>query len=256
MRRNPFQPANVMAFTALCVSVAFSSLPSAVADTVASAAKAGGIVKRAKTADNAKKLGGLKPIKATSGAVGTGKARNRLLALDDTGKIPARALPAVTSGGGRTSYIGVPGPKGERGAPGTAGPAGARGLAGEQGPQGLLGPQGLQGLLGPQGPVGSIANVIVRTAQSGLGGLLGSTEAATATCDAGEKLIGGSGYAGSGLLTPLTSLLGGTGKLLGFVSTLAGAPVDQGTINATAYTVKGAVDSSSRVIAQAFCATT
>jgi len=105
MRRNPFQPANVMAFTALCVSVAFSSLPSAVADTVASAAKAGGIVKRAKTADNAKKLGG-------------------------------------------------------------------------------------------------------------------------------------------------------TGKLLGFVSTLAGAPVDQGTINATAYTVKGAVDSSSRVIAQAFCATT
>ena len=243
MHRKLLQPANVMAFTALCVSVAFSSLPPAMAETVASAAKAGGIVKRAKSADNAKKLGGLKPIKASSKAVGTGKARNRLLALDKTGKIPVRALPAVQGGGGRIAYIGVPGPKGERGAAGTQGLAGTAGR------------QGLQGLLGPEGPAGSIAGVVVRTAQSGLGGLLGSTEVATASCNAGEKLIGGSSYAGSGLLTPVTNLLGVTGNLLGFVSTAGGAPVDQGTLNATAYTVKGVVDSGSRVIAQALCAT-
>jgi hypothetical protein len=243
MNRKLLQPANVMAFTALCVSVAFSSLPSAMADTVASAAKATGIVKRAKTADNAKKLGGLKPIKASSRAVGTGKARNRLLALDGTGKIPARALPAITTQGGRITYVGVPGPRGERGA------------AGAQGAQGAAGQQGLQGLQGLVGPAGSIANVVVRTAQSGLGSLLGSTEAATATCNAGEKLIGGSGYAGSGVLSPVTSLLGVTGNLLGFVSTAGGAPVGQGTTNATAYTVKGAVDSGNRVISQAFCAT-
>ena len=68
MHRKPLRPANVMALTALCVSIAFSSLPSAMADTVATAAKATGIVKRAKSADNAKKLGGLKPIKANSKA--------------------------------------------------------------------------------------------------------------------------------------------------------------------------------------------
>lgn len=124
-----------------------------------------------------------------------------------------------------------------------------------QGQQGLQGVVGPQGLLGPQGPAGSIANVVVRTAQSGLGGLLGSTESATAACNAGEKLIGGSGYAGTGLLSPATNLLGTTGNLLGFVSTALGAPVDQGTLNATAYTAKGAVDSGSRVFAQAFCAT-
>ena len=246
MNRKLLQPANVMAFTALCVSVAFSSLPAAMADTVASAAKATGIVKRAKSADNAKKLGGLKPIKASNRAVGTGKARNRLLALDGNGKIPARALPALTTQGGRITYVGVPGPKGDRGATGAQGAQGAQGIAGQQ---------GLQGLQGIVGPAGSIANVVVRTAQSGLGSLLGSTEAATATCNAGEKLIGGSGYAGSGVLTPVTSLLGLTGNLLGFVSTAGGAPVDQGTANAAAYTVKGAVDSSNRVISQAFCAT-
>jgi hypothetical protein len=95
----------------------------------------------------------------------------------------------------------------------------------------------------------------VRTAQSGLGGLLGSTEVATAACNAGEKLIGGSGYVGSGLLTPVTNLLGTTGNVLGFVSTALGVPVDQATVNAAAYTVKGAVDSGSRVVSQAFCAT-
>jgi hypothetical protein len=243
--RQLFQPANVMALAALCISVSFSSLPAAMADTAANAAKATGLVKRAKTADNAKKLGGLKPIKASNKAVGSKKAANRLLALDKTGKIPARALPVLRGPGGTVAY-GVPGPKGE------PGPTGVRGAAGPAGPQGT---QGLQGLLGPQGPVGSIASVVVRTAQSGLGGLLGSTEAATATCNAGEKLIGGSGYVGSGLLSPVTNLLGLTGNVLGFVSTTLGVPVDQATVNATAYTVRGAVDSSSRVVAQAFCAT-
>jgi hypothetical protein len=246
MRSKLLTPANVMALTALCVSVAFSSLPAAMADTVASAAKATGFAKRAKSADNAKKLGGLKPIKASNKAVGTKRAKNRLLALDKSGKIPAKALPAITVEGGKIAYVGVPGP---RGATGPNGAPGAAGLTGDQGDQGL------QGLLGPEGPAGSIANVVVRTATSGLGSLLGSTEAATVTCEAGEKLIGGSGYAGSGLLTPVTSLLGLTGNVLGFISTAAGVPVDHATVNALSYTVKGAVDSSSRVIAQAFCAT-
>jgi hypothetical protein len=249
--RSHFSPATVMAALALCISVGFSSLPAAVAQTASSAAAKAGIVKRSKTADNAKKLGGLKPIKANSKAVGTRKAANKLLALDKSGKIPARALPALTVAGGKITYVGVPGAKGERG---SAGDPGAAGHAGIQGTQGTQGTQGLQGLLGPDGPAGSIANVVIRTAQSGLGGLLGSTENATATCNAGEKLIGGSGYAGSGVLTPVTSLLGLTGNLLGFISTAGGAPVSDATQNALSYTVKGAVDSSSRVIAQAFCA--
>jgi hypothetical protein len=242
--RSHFSPATVMAALALCISVGFSSLPAAVAQTASSAAAKAGIVKRSRTADNAKKLGGLKPIKAANKAVGTKKAKNHLLALDSKGKIPISALPTTTGPGG-AKYVVVSGQKGDPGAPGTPGPKGASGTPGQQ---------GIQGLLGEQGPAGAVTGLVVRTAQSALGGLLGSNTSATAVCDAGEKLVGGTGFVGTSILSPITNLLGLTNGIFGFISTAAGAPVPDGTSDALAYTVQGVATSTTHVVAQAFCA--
>ncbi|HKC80375.1 MAG TPA: hypothetical protein VKB91_04225 [Gemmatimonadaceae bacterium] len=72
---------------------------------------------------------------------------------------------------------------------GPIGPQGIQGSAGSAGPRGLAGPQGE---LGPQGPAGTAAfvNVNYRTAQD-----VGMTRA---FCLAGERLIGGGGFAESG----------------------------------------------------------
>jgi len=262
------QPANVLALAARCVSVAFSSLPTAVADSVSSAAERAGIarqgkkkvrnitVRRAKVADRAKKLGKYKPIKPSSKAIGTPRAARRVVVLNGNGRLPLRALPAEVQRGfqalaGRIGSGGT----GARGATGARGKTGARGPAGSTGPQGiqgLIGPQGAQGLLGPQGPVGSVSNVVVRTAESTAGTLVDPLRTATATCQAGEKLLGGSGYAGSGILTPVTGLL--SSSLLQFVSTAGGVPVPDGTSNGNSFSSKGDVVGG-KVISQAFCAT-
>jgi len=255
------QPANVLALAALCVSVAFSSLPTAVADSVSSAAERAGIarqgkkkvrnitVRRAKVADRAKKLGRYKPIKPSSKAIGTPRAARRVVVLNGNGRLPLRALPAEV----QKAFVALarrPGGTGARGATGARGKTGARGLAGATG---AAGAQGIQGLLGPQGPAGSVSNVVVRTAESTVGTLLGSSRTATATCQAGEKLVGGGGYAGTGILAPVTSLVNGT--LIQFVSTAGGLPVPDGTSNGNSFSAQGVVGQADKVFSQAFCAT-
>lgn len=253
------QPANVLALAALCVSVAFSSLPTAVADSVSSAAERAGIarqgkkkvrnitVRRAKVADRAKKLGKYKPIKPSSKAIGTPRAARRVVVLNGNGRLPLRALPAEVQRG----FQALAGRIGSGGT-GARGATGARGKTGARGPAGSTGPQGIQGLLGPQGPAGSVSNVVVRTAESTAGTLIDPLRTATATCQAGEKLLGGSGYAGTGILTPVTGLL--SSSLLQFVSTAGGVPVPDGTSNGNSFSSKGDVVGGS-VFSQAFCAT-
>lgn len=73
--------------------------------------------------------------------------------LDDTGKIPADAIPAGAAG--------PPGPQGEQGEPGLTGDTGATGPTGPAGPQGIqgtagaAGAQGIQGIQGPTGATGA-----------------------------------------------------------------------------------------------------
>ncbi len=253
MSKHP-SPANAMALAALCVSVAFSSLPSAVAQTAGTAASKLGFARRAKTADSARRLGKYRPIKPNSRKVGTRKAKNKVLPLDRTGHVPRRALPAISAAGGTPGPRGATGPRGPAGARGATGLRGATGPAGSTGAKGATGDDGAIGPIGPIGPAGSVASIVVRSAQSPLGSALGSTETATASCQAGEKLLGGSGFVGSDTVTPLTSLLN-TDGLIAFVSTAGGVPVASGTVGASSYTVKGQVGATSRVVSQAFCAT-
>jgi hypothetical protein len=84
-------PGTLFGAAALVVSVAFSSLPAAVAGTAADAASAVGIV-------DADTVRGKRPIAPDSKAIGTRRARGRLLVLNANGRIPKRALPKGTEG--------------------------------------------------------------------------------------------------------------------------------------------------------------
>jgi hypothetical protein len=71
-----------------------------------------------------------------------------------------------------------------------------RGPRGRRGPQG---PQGAQGLQGPQGPAGApgaagATNVTVRLGPDS------ATGTSTATCNTGERAVGGGGFASTGFL--------------------------------------------------------
>jgi hypothetical protein len=211
-------------------------------------------VRRANVADRAKKLGKYKPIKPSSKAIGTPRAARRVVVLNGNGRLPLRALPPEIQRGFQAlaRRIGSGG-AGARGATGARGKTGARGPAGNTGAQGIQGLVGPQGLLGPQGPAGSVSNVVVRTAESTFGGLLGELRTATATCQAGEKLVGGAGYAGTSILSPVTSLV--NGSLIQFVSTAGGLPVPDGTLNGTSFSAQGVVGLTDKVFSQAFCAT-
>jgi len=81
---------------------------------------------------------------------------------------------------------GVPGPIGSSGPAGPAGLQGPPGLQGPAGPQGLQGPQGLPGAIGLTGPPAVLPSIRVVAAQS-------RTKSGTASCNAGEVLIGGAG---------------------------------------------------------------
>lgn len=85
---------------------------------------------------------------------------------------PGNQGPAGPQGG--TGAVGQPGAPGSPGLPGIAGP---------QGPQGL---QGLPGAVGLAGPPATLPSIRVVAAQS-------QNKSATASCNTGETLIGGSG---------------------------------------------------------------
>jgi hypothetical protein len=104
MRTLP-SPGTLFGAAALVVSVAFSSLPAAVAGTAAGAARAVGIVDRARHADDADTVRGRRPIDPGSKLIGTRRARGRLLVLDGNGRIPKRALPKGTPAGGAVPDI-------------------------------------------------------------------------------------------------------------------------------------------------------
>jgi hypothetical protein len=94
---------------------------------------------------------------------------------------------------------GFQGEKGDRGETGAKGDTGTQGLKGERGekgdkgnigpvgPQGLRGPIGERGPVGPEGPKGTFSSC--RTASEAT--QLGRTLSVSATCEAGEMLVGG-----------------------------------------------------------------
>ena len=81
------------------------------------------------------------------------------------------------------NQVGPPGPLGPKGDTGPAGPQGAQGLQGPPGPVGPIGP------VGPAGPAG-LGKTYVADALMSL--LPGQTNTATATCTAGDSVVGGS----------------------------------------------------------------
>lgn len=90
---------------------------------------------------------------------------------------------------------GMPGPAGTDGAVGPQGPAGPQGVAGPQGPQGDTGPQGPQGAVGPAGPTDSVVvNDGGNTRSAAAGNAQGTQHSDTASCPAGEVLLGGGAY--------------------------------------------------------------
>jgi hypothetical protein len=103
--------------------------------------------------------------------------------------------PGLQGPAGPTGLVGPMGVSGQQGTAGPAGLPGPAGPAGLQGPPGLQGPAGPQGLQEPQGPQGAIGltgppavlpSIHVVAAQS-------RTKSGTASCNAGEVLIGGAG---------------------------------------------------------------
>ena len=70
------------------------------AGTATGAARTAGTVDRVRHADDADRLRGHRPIDPRSKAIGTRRARGRVLVLDAQGRIPARALPEGAAAGG------------------------------------------------------------------------------------------------------------------------------------------------------------
>lgn len=98
-------------------------------------AVAAGVVPFAKRAGDADKVGGIRASKTPK--------KNRLLALDATGRFPRAVLP--TTGAGVAGPAGAPGPSGPAGASGTNGAAGANGANGKDGTNGVPGAKGEPG---------------------------------------------------------------------------------------------------------------
>jgi hypothetical protein len=100
---------------------------------------------------------------------------------------------------GAPGATGAPGPVGPQGIPGVQGPAGPVGPAGGEGAQGPVGPQGPAGPVGPQGP-GLSASSVYQIYAPGPGSFFSTTSSAgevtcgfaTASCTAGDIMLGGS----------------------------------------------------------------
>lgn len=95
---------------------------------------------------------------------------------------------------GPEGQIGPEGPEGPEGPTGAQGPQGVQGLAGEDGATGPQGPAGPQGPEGPEGPAGQVATQVVdgpNTAVTAQFGDPGWPITSTASCPAGESVLGG-----------------------------------------------------------------
>jgi hypothetical protein len=128
--------------------------------------------------------------------------------------------------------------QGVPGESGAAGPAGSDGAAGPQGPAGPTGPRGATGQPGRDGVDGApgVADWHIVTA-TGDG-------TATATCDAGEHVLGGGGTATGG--TRLVSSAPATADGLAWTASATGSPArpagHRAALTVTAYAVCGVVD--------------
>jgi hypothetical protein len=165
----------------------------------------------------------------------------KLLALGKNGKFPLAAIPTGTQ-------IVVEGPKGDKGDRGPQGAQGATGPAGPPGPKGDTGASGVNGAAGPPGPQGPGGP----PGQQGLQGVqgapgmsgyaikvgAGAVGSDTATCDQGQKAVGGGADITDNAATPDVSLKSshpnddGTGWVVTALD-----PDDSGDYTITAYAV-------------------
>lgn len=96
---------------------------------------------------------------------------------------------------GASGATGAQGPQGPKGDAGAKGETGAKGDTGAQGPSGANGAPGPQGAQGPQGPQG--VNVIYRVLGPDVITAIGAFGTSTATCNAGDKVLGGGHFSGA-----------------------------------------------------------
>ncbi len=97
---------------------------------------------------------------------------------------------------GPTGPQGATGAKGATGDTGATGATGANGATGATGARGVQGNTGVQGAIGPQGPPG-VSNYSVES-QTTIVSSSASVGSVTATCPAGDRVLGG----GGGVPTP------------------------------------------------------
>jgi hypothetical protein len=126
-----------------------------------------------------------------------------------TGATGSEGSTGATGPTGATGETGPTGPAGPQGPTGAEGPAGATGEAGATGPTGETGPAGPAGPTGPTGPTGATGDTGPAASQIVAGATVTSPVApppntaitSTATCPAGEVLLGGGFTVGGDLLT-------------------------------------------------------
>jgi Collagen triple helix repeat (20 copies) len=134
------------------------------------------IVPKAKFADNAGAVGGIKAYRRPHA--------NALVATNGKGKLPEAILPIGIE------IVGPPGPqgpKGDKGDKGDTGATGAQGIPGPQGPGGPAGPAGDNGAPGPAGP--GIRSMIVRSDDTETDG--NNTKSLPVFCLTGERVLSG-----------------------------------------------------------------
>ena len=101
--------------------------------------------------------------------------------------------PGVVGSPGPSGPPGPTGPTGPSGPPGPDGASGPPGIPGVSGNPGVAGPPGAPGPLGPTGPTGAATVTVVLHEASATFGRVqaGTLLTLTASCDAGEALVGG-----------------------------------------------------------------
>jgi len=139
------------------------------------------IITRAKYADNAGAVGGVKVSRAPRAGY--------LFPLPRSGKLPQAVLPFQVEVEGPQGQTGAPGPKGDKGDTGPSGPPGPQGPQGPEGPQGPPGPKGDTGPAGPAGP--GLKNLTIVSADSGDPTGSPDTRTVSASCDTGFIVVSG-----------------------------------------------------------------
>jgi len=142
-------------------------------------------------------------VKGPAGATGAAGLDGADGAKGPPGPTGATGSTGPTGSTGAMGPMGATGPTGSTGAMGATGATGAVGPAGPVGPTGPMGPAGAQGPTGSTGPAGSILGVNIVTNSTASNST--SPKSVTATCGAGDVVLGGGARMSGGTFVAVTA---------------------------------------------------